>query len=93
MQLISHLGLFINSLFIFVNLRWINGDWQYSEQITTRIFGGGWRSPDGTIMAIGGLVEGGAIHLNTAFNTKTSKLNPIKAGFYCHIFIKRQSGS
>ena len=51
--------------------RWINGDWQYSEQITGRIYCGGWRSPDGTIMAIGGSVRGGAADLDTAFNTKT----------------------
>ena len=56
----------------FVNLRWINGDWEYSEELTGRIFAGGWRSPGGTIMAIGGSVKGGPADLNTAFHTETS---------------------
>ena len=65
-------------MLIFVNLRWLNGDWVYSDGITGRIFTGGWRSPDGTIMAIGGAVMGSAADLNTAFNTETRKLCPIK---------------
>ena len=41
------------------------------EVITARNFAGGWRSPDGSIFAVGGLVPGGP-NLNTVFNTKTS---------------------